>query len=202
MTSKQNCILRSEPTELSFFDKFEAALNLIRQQCGLTFKYKGFEKGSEKLGQHIYSEANKQAILYIVEDLETPVRYLAIEAETQVQAENLANWFTELLPIISLQELQELATQRMVEDPQSLIRMALSTGQFADPVSLKVICQGLQSDDDLVRFRAAAAASLTQWSDFLEDLQSLRRQDSSLEVTEMVDLAIEACQQKIELHEN
>jgi AcrR family transcriptional regulator len=192
--SRQNHVLRSSPTELRFFDTFERALAGIRQQLGLSFQYDTFEQGSKKLGRHIYTETNRQVDLSVIEDLETPVRYLAIESENLHDLERVSACLLDFLPIISLHELQELALSNMIEDPQSLVRMALGVGQTPDPISLEVIQRGLGSENDTVRFRAAAAACLTRWSDFLEQLKAISEQDSSLEVKEMAAVAMEACQ--------
>jgi hypothetical protein len=195
--SHHNYVLRSQPTELTFFDTLQTAFDLIKDQYGLEFKYAFFEEGANDFGRHVYWETGKQAILSLVEDLATPVRYLMIEAATQEEVERLGEWLEDLLPVISLEELQEEARQKMMDDPQTLVRMAIGTGRLSDPTSLEILRNGLQSNGDLVRFRAAVAASLTQWSDFLQDLKPMSQNDPSLEVQEMACRAVEVCQRSV-----
>ncbi|MBD2768910.1 HEAT repeat domain-containing protein [Hymenobacter sp. BT664] len=195
--SHYSYILRSEPTELTFFDTLRVAFDLIKDEYGLEFKYAFFEEGANDLGRHVYWETGKQAILSLVEDLATPVRYLMIEAATRAEMERLGGCLKDLLPVISLEELQEEARQKMMDDPQTLVRMAIGTGKLFDPTSLEILRSGLQCDDDMVRFRAAAATSFTEWTDFLPDLIQMSQNDPSPEVRKMASLAVEACQRSL-----
>ena len=191
--SRLNYVLRSAPTELNFIDSLFDAFHFIKQQHGLELKYAFFEEGADDLARHVYQDTKKQIILSVVEDLTTPIRYLTIEAATRQEVERLGKWIIDLLPIISLEELQEETRQRMVDDPQTLFRMAIGADEVADPTSLEILRQGLQSEDDLVRFRAAAAASITQWRELLSDVELLSQNDPSPEVREIASLAVQAC---------
>lgn len=195
--SRHTYVLRSDPTDLGFLDTMQDALDHIKTQHGVTFNYAFFEEGGEDLGRHVYWDSGKQAILSLVIDLATHVRYLIIEAASQEEVERLGGWLEEHLPFISLQELQETARSDIMEDPKVLVRLALGTGEQADPVSLEILHNGLQSNDELVRYRAAEATSLTQWPEFVPQLSALAQNDPVSEVREMAYRALEACQRRI-----
>ena len=195
--SQSYYVLCSHPGELAFIDTLQDAFDLIKEQYGFEFKYANYEQGAVGLGRHVYWETGKRCIINLVDDFSVPVCYLTVEAATREEVTRIGGWLTDLLPIFSLPELQEEARNKMLDDPQALFRMALGTGEQADPVSLEILRNGLQNDNDLVRFRAAAAVSLTEWPEFLPDLESMKQQDPSPEVQEMVQLAIEACRKRL-----
>jgi hypothetical protein len=197
--SRLTRVLDSQPGEITFIDVFRDALDQIKTKYGFDFRYSHFEQGADDLGRHVYLEAQEQSILDLVEDFSTPARYIIIEAATQDEVVRLSEYLEGLLPFISLQKLQQEASERMKDNPQSLIRMALGAGILSDPVSLEIIRRGLADKDEIVRFRAAAAASLTQWIDFQEDVKSLSQNDSSPEVRAMASKAVEACQRRLKL---
>lgn len=199
--SRCTYILRSAPGELTFFDTFRGALDQLKKEHGMEFKYALFEEGADDLARHVYWEAQERAILNLVEDFDVSVRYLIIEAASQEDVEHLGERLGEFLPFIPLAELQEEARQKMMDDPQVVVRMALGTNELSDPVSLEILRNGLSSDNELVRFRAAAAASLTQWTEFLEELRQMNQNDPSPEVQEMARRAVEACQRRVQAEE-
>lgn len=186
--------LRSNPKDLDFFDRMQDALDVLERQHGLSFEYKFSQELASNLVHHIYLERNERALLRLVDDFATPVRYLIIEAMTQKEVLQIGNWLGEHLPFISLKELQQEAHQNMLKDPKSLVRLAIGVGEEFDPISFEVIHQGLHSSDEQIRFRAAEAASLTQWPEFVPELENIYHNDPVAEVREMAARSLEACQ--------
>ena len=199
--SRNTYVLRSNPGELTFIDKFLDALDLINEKYGMEFEYALFEEGASDLARHVYLETQERAILSLCEDFAVPARYLMVEAATQQEVDHLGEWLKNLLPFIPLEELQQEAREKINDDPQVLVRMALGTYQLADPISLEILREGLRSDNVLVRFRAAAATSFTEWIDFLPDLIPITENDPSPEVREMAIKAVEACQRRVQAKE-
>ena len=196
--SRLTFILRSQPGELTFIDVFRDALEQVKEQHGFEFRYAQFEQGSDDLGRHIYLETQERSILDLVEDFATPARYLIIEAATQEEVHQLGEWLEEILPFVPLRELQQEARQQIADNPQSLIRMAIGTGEIADPISLKIIRSGINNENNLIRFKALAAASLTQWVEFIPDILNLSQKDLVPEVREMADEALKACYRRLQ----
>lgn len=192
--SRRHFVLRSEPTDLSFFDTMQAALDAVQKKHGLDFEYSHSEDIAENLGRHIYMETENRALLRVVDDHRTPVRYLIVEASTDKGAEHLGSWLGESLPFVPLQELHQEARAKGETEPGTLTRLAIGAGQSADPETKEILLNGMQSRDAQVRFRAAEAASLTQWPEFIPALTKLKESDTSPEVREMAGKAIEACQ--------
>jgi hypothetical protein len=183
--------LRSDPEDLSFFNAMQAALESLEERHGLRIEYRGYEITGSGLGRHSYVEIDG-AVISVVEDFQLHVRYMIVEAHP-----DHAIWPTGFpegfLPIVSLAELQDAAAEAIVRDPQALVRMALATGAAEDERSVALITEGLRSEDELVRFRAAESAALTGWEVFAQQLQCLARHDPGPEVREMASKAFEAC---------
>ena len=192
--SRRHFVLRSEPTDLSFFDTMEAALDAVREKHGLDIEYSHSEEIAENLGRHIYMETDNRALLRVVDDHRTPVRYLIVECLTDQGVDQLSKWLGESLPFIALQELQGEARATGATNPESLIRLALGAGETADPETQEILSDGLQAPDAMVRFRAAEAASLTQWPEFIPALTKLKESDPSPEVREMAGRALKSSQ--------
>jgi hypothetical protein len=195
--SRRHYVLRSQPTELSFFDTMQAAIDVIQEKHGLDFKYSHSENMGENLGRHIYVEMGNRALLRVVNDHRTPVRYLIVDASTDQGVEELSSWLGESLPFILLQELQQDARAKGTTDPGALIRLAIGAGEMADPETQKILSDSMQATEAIVRFRAAEAAGLVQWPEFIPALTKLKESDSSPEVREMAGKALEACQRRI-----
>lgn len=196
--SRQNYVLRNETTELSLIDNLQEVLDLIHEKYGMWFIYAFFEEESDELGRHVYWESGKRAILSLVEDFDTPVRYLMIEAATETEVEHIANLLREFLNFIPLQELQETARQTMMEDPQALERMALAANSISDPVTVEILQDALLNNNIDVSKAAVAAIGQTQWTETLEYLESISQNNPSSEVRELAGQIVEAYQQIIQ----
>jgi hypothetical protein len=192
--SRRHYVLRSQPTDLSFFDTMQAAIDDIKEKHGLEFKYSHSEELGKNLGHFIYLEKENRALLRVVDDHRTPVRYLIADASTEQDVEQLCSWLGESLAFIPLQELQQDARAKGETEPEALIRLGLGAGQTADPETQKILSDSMQSTEAIVRFRAAEAAHLTQWPEFIPALTKLKESDSSPEVREMAGKALESCQ--------
>lgn len=192
-----HCVLNTDPGDPQLLDVIETALDEMDKTLGIGLYYAFYQEGGEGLGRHVYEEMDKRAILSLVEDFLLPVSYLIIEAPKREIVESISQLLSEYLPFVSLEELQQAAIRNIVDKPKALVRMALGAGDQADSVSVEIIRDALRSEDELVRFRAAEAASLTQWPEFLADLPPLVQGDSSPEVREMARRAVEACQRRL-----
>ncbi|NET60489.1 MAG: HEAT repeat domain-containing protein [Symploca sp. SIO2E6] len=189
---RQYHVLETDPSELSFLDTMQDALDLIEEQYGTKFSYTFYEKGGEGLGRHIYTEEHEQAIISLVVDFAIPTYYLIIEAPTQEKSGIISSWLNDILSFTPLDTLQENARSQMHKNPQSLVRMALGAGKDSDSVSLEILLSALRSQAPLVRFRAAEAASLTGWPEFKPLLEFMSQSDESNEVREMASQSLKA----------
>lgn len=190
--SRQYVVLYSDPNDVSFLDTFRAALDAILENHDYYFVRSQFETVSDTLLRNIYTEKRRQITVSLVLDLRLQLRYLQVETELSEEAEKVVSWFKELLPVAPLSELQETADKLMREDPDSIVRLALGVGPKSDPVSLHVLRKGMSSQDELVRFRAVEAVSLTNWADFCPDIRRCLN-DPSAEVRDMASHAEKAC---------
>jgi hypothetical protein len=189
--SRRYFVLRSDPADLSFFNEIQAAIESLEESHGLRAEYRGYDLRGAGLGRHSYVVADG-AEISVVEDFQLHVRYMIVEAPP-----GHAIWSTDfpngVLEVVPLDELQDAAAETMGRDPNSLVRMALGTGPTEDERSVALVNEGLRSEDDLVRFRAAEAAALTGWEVFIGELQWLAEHDVSPEVREMASKAFESC---------
>ncbi len=195
--SRGYCIPHSDPSDDRFFDIFSEALVALGEKHGLEFAYGFYDEVAENLARHVYSEAEGRAMLSIVDDYETPVRYLMIESETQGEIDQIKSWLSELLHCIPLEQLQEDARARMTGDPSMLVRLALGAGEKADSKSLEILISGLRSKDGSVRIKALEAASLTQWPEFEEEFKTLSQSDPNPEVREMAETVRDILKQQM-----
>jgi hypothetical protein len=191
--SRQYYVLETDPSELSFLDTMQDALDLIEEQYGTRFSYAFYEKGGEGLGRHVYVEEHKQAIISLAVNFAIPTYYLIVEAATQEKLELISSLLNDILFFVPLETLQKNARNQMYYNPQSLVQMALGTGNNSDSESLEILLSALRNQDPLVRFRAVEAASLTGWSEFTPLLEFMSQSDESSEVREMASQALKTC---------
>ena len=194
--SRRYYVLRGDPKDLNLFDRLHDALDDISAEHGLTFKYGYNEKLAAGLVRHIYLEKDQKALLRLVEDFMTPVRYLIIEAMTEDEVQQLASWLGAPLPFYTLAELQQEARTRAEEEPGTLVRLALGSGLESDPETFELLSRGLQSSREDVRLSAAEGISLTQWPEFVPELRKVLASDPSDTLRAVTEKALEACQRR------
>jgi hypothetical protein len=189
---RRHAVLYSDPKDLNFLDLFQDALDTILENHRYHFVRTKFETATNDLMRHIYTEQRRRITLSLALDMRLQLRYFEIESELPEETDKVASWLEELLPVAPLSELQETAREMMQDDPDALVRLALGVSDSSDPISLQLLRDGMTSPDELVRFRAAEAASLTRWPELRSDLKRLL-DDSSPEVRKMASHAVKAC---------
>lgn len=189
----QHYVLRDAPRDIVLFDHIDAALARLQKERGLDLRYAFFRDLADNLGEHVYMEVRERALLHLVEDFETPVRYLQIGAKDLATIEGIAAVLAGFVDLESLAELQARARQEMQTNPTVLIRLGLGAGGQVDPQTLEILSQGLRAEVPEIRRRAAEAVSLTHWPELIPLLKELEANDPSSEVREMVGWALEAC---------
>jgi len=189
---RRYAVLYCDPEDISFLDIFRGALDVILENYDYYFMRSDFETVSDTLMRNIYIEQRHNIVASLVVDLRLQLQYLQVEANLAEEAEKVISWFKDLLPVAPLSELQETASNVMLDNPDSMIRLALGVNPSSDPESLRILREGMNVSDELVRFNAVEAVSLTQWPEFCVNLKHLK-DDPCKEVQDIVSHAINAC---------
>ncbi len=159
----RHCVLRDASRTMTIFDRLKVVLAQLLEKQDLDFHYAFYRDIGRNLGEHVYMETHDRALLHLVEDFETPVRYLQVGAEDDITLDAIETILQEILDIVPLCELQEYARREMRSNPAALIRLALGAGGQSDPQTLEILVLGLRDENPKVRRLATEAASLTGW---------------------------------------
>lgn len=188
--SRQYLVLRSEPGHLDFVDTLNDAFDDIAAATGYRFRYAFSKQAGEGLMRLGYMEEKKRAAISLIDDHQSRLSYLMVEAESDRTASDVSSWLRERLPTIPLSELQDVARRDLATDPQSLVRLAVGSGERPDETSAALIRQGLEHADAKTRKAAVEAASLTRWPEFLPELERKLREDADPAVRETAARAL------------
>jgi hypothetical protein len=187
--SRHYTILQSDVTDLGFFDELQDALDQLRATTGLTFSYAFSDEPADRLARHVYRERNDRAVLTLVEDHATPVRYLITEAPTREEVRRVASALEQSLPSVPVEELQRDAAEPG-RRPEGLVLLALGADEAYDEASANIIRDALGSDDPVVRLKAVEASSLTLWSELMLAVEAARDSDPDPRVRELATRAL------------
>jgi hypothetical protein len=184
-------VLRSNPYDFELLEKLEAALceSHIESLKHLSFSHR--DDLDIDLIALKYCNPENDFSLSVVDDYQIPLRYLILTSHNDTIIYSAIKEITEKLPVISLAELQHEAKQNMEIDPKSLLQLGIGAGSCSDAESLSILRTGFRSINSLVRFRAVQGAGMTQWVEFIKDLENLAMHDTSPEVKAMATMAIE-----------
>jgi HEAT repeat protein len=175
---------------LDFVDTLNDAFDDIAVSKGYRFRYSFSQQGGEGLVRLGYMEDKKRAAISLVDDNHSEVRYLIVEGESDQTVSEIASALRERLPVIPLAELEETARRNFAQDPKTLIRLAVGSGEREDATAAAIIRQALDHPDRNVRLKAVEAASITQWSSLLPELERKRGEDPDPEVRETAGRAL------------
>lgn len=152
---------------------------------------------SEEIQRFVFIESNKNVQLFYVHDYGAECTYFIIQSNRADQVNQLAAWLSSELPVLTLTDLQEESSRNMLNDPRSLIRLALGSGESVDDITYELLTEGMNSQHDLVRFYAVQAAGLTGWHQFISTLERVKQEDLVPEVREMARRSEEFCRNKV-----
>ncbi len=143
-------------------------------------------------------DQNQRAVVTLVDDFRTPVRYLIIAAMTPQEVERIGTWLGAYLDFIPLADLEQQAREQMAASPATLIRLASGGPEEYTSTTYEVVRAGLQHPDPSVQYAAAFGAGLLQWPEFVADLDALLRRSSDDHVRTVAARALESCQRRVQ----
>lgn len=194
MMSRSYLVLRSHPDDTAVFEGIYDAFDRLSVDHGLAFELDSTEEVAEDLVRHLYREASERASLSLVNDWRAGAQYLMAESATPGTAEQVADTLRQVLGGWTLEELRAQAEERLEDEPESMLRLALGSGEHADPRAVEILARGARSDDPYVRFRAAEAAAIAGWPELADVFRPLRDADESPEVRGMAGDAVSAAE--------
>lgn len=191
MTSRRHRIIGLGPTD-DYLDYIEYATDQLGEAASMRFEMDEVQSPDGVLHGYVYLEQEGRARLTFVDDPDTLVRYVIIEANEDGDVQRIDEALTQLLPIRSFAQLREAAEQNMSEDPSHLVRMALGADTEPDTETLSVLDRALHNKQRDVRIAAIEAASLTQWPECAEPLTYVRDNDPEHDLRDYAEQALDA----------
>lgn len=189
-------VMPHEESPLDALARFEGALAMLEPELGLSMRFAKQENAPEGLKRRIYLERDKRAVITLVEDTVTPARYAKIEAKTGAEAEAIADALAPTLEFRTLDDLKEAVLAARERDPGTLVRLALGSPERVDDEVLDLVIEAIESPAEDVRYAAATAAGITQWPEWVPELEPLL-DDPSDDVRAVARKAIDSAR-----HEN
>lgn len=193
MSIKAHYVLDA-PSEDVLFDLVEDAIDDLNAGSGLAFGFDEVESPDGVANHYVYLDEEGRGKVTFVDDPETPVGYLIVEAHDDATTRRVGDAVAAVLPVRTVASLREKARSEMAEDPGHLVRMAVGSAGQADDETLSILRDGLASDDREVRISAIEAASLTQWPQADPLLREAEENDADPEVREWAGNARTALQ--------
>ncbi|MDQ2808127.1 MAG: hypothetical protein M3Z04_14625 [Chloroflexota bacterium] len=141
-------------------------------------------------------DQDQRAVITLVDDFRTPVRYLIIEALTRHEVEQIGTWLGEYLEFIPLVVLEQQAREQPARDPATLIRLASGGPEEYTATTYEILQAGLQHPDPAVQYAAAFAAGLLQWPQFAPDLAALLHTQPNATLGTVAARALESCRRR------
>ncbi len=191
--ARRYAVLRRNSIE-SIFEQVERALDAVQDRTGMLF---GFSHTEEQNGVelHTWRELHDgSALIRLVDDPVIDTRYFLIEAPSDDEASAIAEALGEILPLETIDRLQQQARKTMDRQPAALVRLALATAEGGDPASLEVILHGLRSDRIQTREAAVTAAALTRSPSLVPELKRLKIAEDNEGLRTMIGQAIRDCE--------
>jgi hypothetical protein len=191
--ARRYTVLRRNSIE-SIFEQIERALDAVQDRTGLLF---GFSHTDEQDGVEVQTWRELRhgaALIRLVDDPVIDTRYLLIEAPSDNEVCAIAQTLGEVLPLETIDRLEQQARAAMDRQPAALVRLALATAQGGDPVTLKLILRGLRSDRVQTREAAITAAALTCSPSLVPELKRLETVEDDEGLRRMIAQAIRDCE--------
>lgn len=137
-------------------------------------------------------EEELQTELAIVRDLHDEVCYATISSKLSWISKRARELFNTMIDCYVINDLIEACHQRFF-DANLLIALGL-LGRKPDKDMIRTIAESLDHDMPKVRYCAARAAAITQWSAFVPDLEMMLKMETDPSAREMAEHALEVCE--------
>lgn len=191
MTFRAHHVLDIPDDDIAF-DLVDDAMAALGDASGMRFFFDNTESPDGVIDNNVFLDEEGRAKITLVEDPETPVRYLIIEAHDEQSFRRVAGAVPSVLPVRTTASLRDRARDEMSDDPGHLVRLAVGSGTEADDETLAILNRGMQSGDRNVRIAAIEGASLTQWHEAEALLIDAQANDPDPELREWAGTALAA----------
>ena len=187
----RNYVVRSDPDDLDFFHRFDAALAEVRERTGVRFGDSHVQELDDDLTKYVNMDTRKRGAVNMVDDGEIMTRFVEIEGESEAFEARIAEALVPLLDIVPPEELRREA--RKHGDERHLKRMALGAGERADDATVSIVADALRSGDEARVAAGAEAAVILQWPELLPALRDAAAGKHRAPTRRLLETAAEAC---------
>ncbi|WP_405095159.1 HEAT repeat domain-containing protein [Micromonospora sp. NBC_01412] len=173
-----------------FFISLEDLLGEIATTTGIDLRFVESRDLGIDQEAHLYRQEDGPVRLTVTEDGNLGIGYFMIEGPNE-GVSKIDHTLATRLSARPLAEWQELAEQAKDHEPVLLIKMAIASGEDADPRTLRILADALDSPSTSVRLKAVEAASLTQWQELATPLAKMYEQDDDPGVRDLAGTALQ-----------
>ncbi|MGW1060455.1 HEAT repeat domain-containing protein [Micromonospora rubida] len=174
----------------AFFISLEDLLGEIATTTGIDLRFVESRDLGIDQEAHLYRQEDGPVRLTVTEDGNLGIGYFMIEGPNE-GVSKIDHTLATRLAARPLAEWQELAEQAKDHEPVLLIKMAIASGEDADPRTLRILADALDSPSTSVRLKAVEAASLTQWQELATPLAKMYEQDDDPGVRDLAGTALQ-----------
>ncbi|MGZ6086102.1 MAG: HEAT repeat domain-containing protein [Polyangiales bacterium] len=184
-------VLRSETADSGFLGRFRAILPKLQEKTGLRFVAAQHEDLSDDVRKYPFVESEKHGTLSVLDDLDTPTRWLEIEGDSEDFERTVDDAVLLLVEIVPLRQLRGEARKKA--DDVTLKRLARGAGEKADTETMEILASCLSSNDPARVYGAAKAAAILGWSELLPALDAAASIKRTSRVKHALRAALAAC---------
>lgn len=190
---KRRCVFKDYPdtNDVEFFEKIMVVIRSLAED-GVALELMSDETSQvTELHQMTWQSPDEVAELSIIRDFHDEICYASMSSKQSWISRRGRELFHATIPCYSIEELIQACSKRFF-DAELLIALGL-LGRKPDAEMIRTIAAALDHSSARVRYCAARAAGITQWSAFVPDLEMMLKMESDTNARQAAEHAFEVC---------